>query len=96
MPSKNERQRWEQWYEQVTVRMDRQKESIVRLVAINTEAMAALEEISAAETEGVDLNVERAHEALDRIKGSAATEQVESVESIETETPVDDPRGKQR
>lgn len=97
MASQNERQRWERWFDQVTARMERQKASLVRLVQINTEAMAALEEIAALTyDDGDDLYTanHRAQQALDRIKGSAATEQVESTESIEEATPVEDPRRK--
>lgn len=101
MASQNERQRWERWYDQVTERMERQKQSLVRLVAINTEAMAALEEIAAMDGSAPDGQTtpqeyaqERAQLALTRIKSSAAPKEVESVESIEEATPIEDPRRK--
>lgn len=101
MASQNERQRWERAWEQMQARMERQRNSITRLVAINTEAMAALEEIAAigqeshrvAEWEAAAERASaRAGLALDRIKGSAAPKQVESVDSIEEATPIEDPR----
>lgn len=93
MPSKNERARWERWHEQVTERMDRQKDIIARLVGISTEAVAALEEIAASDSELHGMRT-RAREALDRIKGSAAAGTVQEAESLESEFPVEDPRSR--
>ena len=94
MASSKERLRWERWYDDVHARMERQKASLHRLVLINTEAMAALEEIAGViyiDDGGADA-ANRAQLALDRIKGSAAPAQVESVETIEEATPIEDPR----
>jgi hypothetical protein len=91
MASVKERARWERAFEQISARMQRQRDSIVRLVQINTEAMAALEEIAAGGL-SEDSAQDVAQRALDSIKGSAAPAQVESADSIEEATPIEDPR----
>jgi hypothetical protein len=93
MASRNERARWERWFDQVTERMDRQKKIITRLVGISTEAIAALEEIADDEAaEGYIGDRERAKQALTRIKTSAAAPALQEADSYEEETPVEDPR----
>lgn len=99
MPSRNERARWARAWDQMTARMERQKSIIARLVHINTEAMAALEEIAAGDPSESSLRQavasrRRAQEALDRIKGSAAADTVQEAESVESEFPVEDPRSR--
>lgn len=97
MASRNERERWERWFDQVTERMERQKRIITRLVGISTEAMAALEEIASEEApEGYMGDVARAQQALERIKGSAAAPALQEADSYEEETPVADPRRNKR
>lgn len=98
MASINERQRWDRWYTQVEERMKRQKDIITRFIAINTEAIAALEAIAHAGEPGNEdcrtavASPDRAQLALDRIKGSAAASVVEEAGSYEEDTPVEDPR----
>lgn len=95
MASRNERARWERWYDSVTKRMETQKDIITRLVALLTEARAALEEIAAYEyADNDDLYTarHRAQESLDRMNASAAAEAVGDVDSYEEATPVEDPR----
>lgn len=96
MASKNERQRWDAWYTQVTKRMDRQKAALTRLSLMSVESIAALEEIKVLTADGdTDGAHERAQNALDRlavmrVAGSGIPDN--PAESIEEETPVEDPR----
>lgn len=97
MASKNERARWERWYESVTDRMNRQKKSLDRVVLLLTEAVSALEEVAERDP-GDDWLLEdardRARSALEKIKSPAAAGAVGEAESITTEEPVEDPRRK--
>jgi hypothetical protein len=94
MASSKERARWEHWYTQVAARVERQKQSITRLVFITTESIAALEEIAAMTSEDGQTfgdAVERAGQALQRIKEPAAAEVAEATDLLESE-PDTDPR----
>lgn len=92
MASSKQRLKWERWYDDVTARMNRQSKSITRLVLITTESQAALEQIANdPDIKSVKAARTRAAEALERIKDLAAAE-VEDVEAIKADTPVEDPR----
>ena len=92
MPSRNERERWERAWGQMVERMERQKQALTRLVLVNTETVAALEEIVDGDDgpRTIAQARRRAQEALDRI-GAAAAAAEESVEELEGEE-VPDPR----
>jgi hypothetical protein len=95
MASVKERAKWERWFDAVTERMERQKQSLTRVVLLFTEAMAALEEIAADDPDGeipASDYRERAQKALQKIKAPAAAAAVEGAESITAEEPVEDPR----
>jgi hypothetical protein len=96
MASSKERLRWERWHTEVTARMENQKKSIARLVAINTELMAACLEIADMEEPvGMEdddrgpLMRKRAQLALDRIKEAAAS--TDGTEES-ADDPIEDPR----
>ena len=96
MASKNERQRWSEWFDKVSVRMASQKDSISRLVLITTETTAALYEIAALDPddkEGYNKARDRAQEALDRV-GAPAAAAVSAAEELRDEENPTDPRRK--
>ncbi len=97
MASIKERERWERWYDAVDDRLNRQRETITRLVLLLTESVAALEEIAAmdgsvpdGQTTPLEWAQERARLALDRIKEPAAATQDSAEELVVEELP--DPR----
>lgn len=93
MASIKERARWEHWFSKVEERMQRQKDSLSRVVLLLTEAIAALEEVADDNTDPEYART-RAKEALEKIKSPAAAVAVSEAESIKAEEPVEDPRRK--
>lgn len=98
MASTKERERWERWYDAVMARMKRQKKSLDRLVLINTECVAALEEIVDGDDgpRTIAQARRRAQEALERIGAAAAAETASVEESERMEDPIPDPRSNPR
>lgn len=97
MPSKNERQRWMQWYDEVADRMARQKQSITRLVFITTETTAALYEIAGLDPddkEGYNKARDRAQSALDSVGAPAAATVAEAEELRDEQDPTDPRRNR--
>lgn len=95
MASIKERAKWERWFDAVTERMERQKNSLTRVVLLLTEAMAALEEIADMDDHGDEYTlaaITRAQEALEKIKSPAAAAAVEGAESEQDQESVQDPR----
>lgn len=100
MASAKERDKWERWFNDVSQRVERQKDSINRLVALLTECVAALAEIEAmpdAETIGdldpIEAAVARAQQALAAVREPAAATSQSASELASSEMP-EDPRRK--
>lgn len=95
MASIKEREKWERWYFAVDARMKRQRDALTRIVLLLTESAAALEEIAAMnEYTSIKEAQERAKQALDRIKEPAAAA-AHTVEELDSEEAVEDPRRNQ-
>lgn len=99
MASIKERARWERWYDQVTARLERQKQALTRMTLMHTEMLAALMEIKAmsedGESFGRDEITNRTQEALDRVEQmrlAGSGNDANPAESTEGEDPILDPR----